>query len=643
MVRASDSTADLVLGWTTTEHLQPHFWARPNARPGAHRASDLVAVQPASMARHTAIVGQSGSARSYFLGRIVEEIALKTRSAILVFDQSTSFRRIADIKTYRAWADARYDPATMRGFLPDEPSRAAFVKRWSKTDKRVYTKLAHQGPQFSPLQLSLDSLPIDILFYEFGSQSNELMHCHNFVRCVRDLTLLTPSRAWREGTGVLDNARELIASTVNADRYEIVSLLRSRFLEKSAGAQSAPIFERAATHRSFISQGVDRLYFSVLASVLESGLLPVVSPSSQSKPEPRIKVVDVPSIYNDGLQTVVIGGFLDEGWRAARRQWQEAALFESALRSRVPLFIVVDEAHSVIPAEPGNSGEAKLRDRFRDIAADGTKFGVYLVLMTYRPDRIDPRVLSDCENRGIMKLGSVLTAQMTSQVLGLDNDARRALDRAPSFPPGCALMCGPWAENGLTYVVSAARRTEEGALHEPALRKRPPGREPRQKKGSTIRLASAALDTASTNEPAAKTSPTQFKFQCFVSYASEDRAFVKQLVDALSERKITVWWDRGQITLGDKLSAKIDEGLRQSRYGLVIVSPSFVRKKWTNEEIRALSNRAVGSGQKVVLPVLVDMTYDEFSNTYPLLGDALSTTYSGDIDELVVEIMQAIA
>jgi hypothetical protein len=132
------------------------------------------------------------------------------------------------------------------------------------------------------------------------------------------------------------------------------------------------------------------------------------------------------------------------------------------------------------------------------------------------------------------------------------------------------------------------------------------------------------------------------RFDCFVSYAGEDRSMVKQLVAALEAREIHVWWDRGQITLGDRLSEKIDEGLGRSRYGLVIVSKFFVAKKWTEAELRSLLDRAISSGQKVILPVLVNINHDSFAATYPLLRDIVSTTFDGNIDTLVTEIIQAI-
>ncbi|MGO9266528.1 MAG: toll/interleukin-1 receptor domain-containing protein [Candidatus Binataceae bacterium] len=161
------------------------------------------------------------------------------------------------------------------------------------------------------------------------------------------------------------------------------------------------------------------------------------------------------------------------------------------------------------------------------------------------------------------------------------------------------------------------------------------------------RLAEPAA-TISSRPALKKTSPLEERqhvdqYDCFVSYASEDRAIVVALVDALQRMKISIWWDQGQIQLGDRLSQKIDEGLRLSRYGLVIVSDFFVAKHWTEAELRALAHRAINSGHKVILPVLVGMDHGRFASIYPLLADIVSTTYRGDPEALATEVAQAIS
>ena len=44
---------------------------------------------------------------------------------------------------------------------------------------------------------------------------------------------------------------------------------------------------------------------------------------------------------------------------------------------------------------------------------------------------------------------------------------------------------------------------------------------------------------------------------------------------------ITVWLDEAQMKVGHSLRRKIDEGIRSSRFGVVVLSEDFFRKGWT--------------------------------------------------------------
>ena len=130
-------------------------------------------------------------------------------------------------------------------------------------------------------------------------------------------------------------------------------------------------------------------------------------------------------------------------------------------------------------------------------------------------------------------------------------------------------------------------------------------------------------------------------FDVFVCYASEDRATIESLVAVLKGRGIKVWWDRGQITLGDRLSEKIDEGLRNSRYGVMIISKSSIAKPWPEAEFHSVIHRSISSrGEKVLLPVLLDLTHAQFAEEYPLLADIVTAQLiDADFDQLADEIL----
>ena len=67
----------------------------------------------------------------------------------------------------------------------------------------------------------------------------------------------------------------------------------------------------------------------------------------------------------------------------------------------------------------------------------------------------------------------------------------------------------------------------------------------------------------------------------FICHASEDKDdFVRPLAELLAQQHIDVWYDEFSLSIGDSLSQKIDEGLAKSKFGIVVLSPSFFKKPW---------------------------------------------------------------
>src|SRR5947207_9703244 len=105
----------------------------------------------------------------------------------------------------------------------------------------------------------------------------------------------------------------------------------------------------------------------------------------------------------------------------------------------------------------------------------------------------------------------------------------------------------------------------------------------------------------------------------FVSHASEDKASVASpLANALSRLGLRVWLDRSELTLGDSLAVKIDEGLSKCQFGVVILSESYFNKFWTLTEFSALM--AKQEYQKTILPVLHKMQHQDLVDKSPLLA-----------------------
>jgi hypothetical protein len=98
----------------------------------------------------------------------------------------------------------------------------------------------------------------------------------------------------------------------------------------------------------------------------------------------------------------------------------------------------------------------------------------------------------------------------------------------------------------------------------------------------------------------------------FISHATEDKAnFVRPLAEALKQH-FDIWYDEYELTVGDSLVKKINEGLSACDYGVVVLSSSFFQKKWPQAELDGLF-ALEGTSRKVILPVWKDVSEDDIS------------------------------
>lgn len=127
----------------------------------------------------------------------------------------------------------------------------------------------------------------------------------------------------------------------------------------------------------------------------------------------------------------------------------------------------------------------------------------------------------------------------------------------------------------------------------------------------------------------------------FISHASEDKGdFVRPLAEALRLAH-DVWYDEYELTLGDSLLRKINEGLVSCDYGIVVLSQAFFRKKWPQAELDGLF-ALEGSSRKLILPIWKDVSVAEVRQFSPILAGRLSIPSSEGVPAVVAAINRAI-
>ena len=128
----------------------------------------------------------------------------------------------------------------------------------------------------------------------------------------------------------------------------------------------------------------------------------------------------------------------------------------------------------------------------------------------------------------------------------------------------------------------------------------------------------------------------------FISHASEDKAdFVEPLVGALQAAGFEVWYDKYELTMGDSLLRKIGEGLSECDFGVVVLSPSFFKKKWPQAELDGLFTLET-TERKVILPIWKDVGEEEVKEFSLMLAGRLGAPTTGGVQAVVGEIRRAV-
>ena len=486
------SFSSLVLGWQVNHALDPEYWLDAKATPGAQPDSALVKVSGGAVGSHTAIIAQSGSGKSFFLGRLIEELLLQTRCRCLVFDPNSDFRRINQSKDEELWSHASYDKTKHRGRLPHESDRTGFENEWTKIPKLIRTR--HQASENDQVRVWLPLVSADFLAEGLEPLLRAgLYHCHAYVRALAPIVHLQNLTA-KKPLDLLDEAEKTLRKGRRMKHDAFVSELFKWFdfrqLPKFDSSREEWLYsevldmgirlgvldsvlagmlvlrssEAAARSLQYVSEEAAHFYFAKVREYQTAGVL-----LTERQPPPfflanpcRLEVIDLPSLRDRGARLLAINAFLEQESVRSKHLWSQALDKPLSLDERVPVFIIVDEAHNVIPAEPRSNAESSLREQFRTIAAEGRKFGMFLVIVSQRPDKLDPFILSECENIAIMRLSTPSVLHKTQELLRLDDVPPTTLQQVLQFNLGCGLLVGRWVAGKPLLFYSAARRTVEG-------------------------------------------------------------------------------------------------------------------------------------------------------------------------------------
>ncbi len=160
---------------------------------------------------------------------------------------------------------------------------------------------------------------------------------------------------------------------------------------------------------------------------------------------PKLTVLNLAGFRDPDEPLAVCLGLIERLW--AQRE------------SRIPTVIVIDEAHNICPAAPSGPLQAALVNRLIQIAAEGRKYGLWLLLSTQRPSKIHPEIVSQCDNLVLMRINSASDIADLTETFGYAPPAMLAASQA--FVQGEALIAGAFAPSP-AIIRMGQRLTHEG-------------------------------------------------------------------------------------------------------------------------------------------------------------------------------------
>jgi hypothetical protein len=159
----------------------------------------------------------------------------------------------------------------------------------------------------------------------------------------------------------------------------------------------------------------------------------------------RVVVVDTGSLDSIPEQRVVSQAVM-------------AALWQSRA-GHTPTLVVIDEAHNVCPAEPEDAMGRLTSETTVTIAAEGRKYGLYLLVSTQQPHKVHPNALAQCDNLLLMRMNSADDVADLQHVFSFVPAG--LLAGAVSFGQGHALVAGKLISHP-AYVRVGERVTHQG-------------------------------------------------------------------------------------------------------------------------------------------------------------------------------------
>ena len=126
----------------------------------------------------------------------------------------------------------------------------------------------------------------------------------------------------------------------------------------------------------------------------------------------------------------------------------------------------------------------------------------------------------------------------------------------------------------------------------------------------------------------------------FISYSSKNVAMARRLATDLQSEQMDVWLDEKKILVGDSIHQKIEEGISNCDYLILLVSQESMQSNWVQDEINVARMREKNQRQTILLPTILRGV--DTSCLPALLSDKKFTKFAPKYEDGLRELIEAI-
>ena len=112
------------------------------------------------------------------------------------------------------------------------------------------------------------------------------------------------------------------------------------------------------------------------------------------------------------------------------------------------------------------------------------------------------------------------------------------------------------------------------------------------------------------------------EYDVFLSHANADKQdFVDELYNSLNKLGVKIFYDKESLEWGDNWKERILDGTKKAEFAIIVISENFFGREWTEKELSEFLNRQNRNGQKLILPIVHNITNEDLRKKYPRVAE----------------------